>query len=300
MQAPVQLLALPLSIFLASSSPPEPTAPQSEQNGKAEDQAKSTERDPFQIHRASSMRGMEVLGSNSEALGSLEELLIDPTDGSVDYAVIAHGGFLGLGEDLYVVPFEMIRAGHNADDEDCLRIQAQKSQLEAAPTMPKDSWPAIDRTWEENVRRAFGKSMEKEAPGRKLVRCTSLEGTEVQGLSDAVLGDIQEVIIDPDRDRVVYFALGTGGFLGLGEKVVALPWSMTEINLPKEGELAISFPTDEETLSRAPEFDPENWEQMANPTWVRTVYVFYSVRPYWGEAVEAAYEKQRSEGNKDN
>ena len=47
--------------------------------------------------------------ARGENLGKIEELMLDLETGRVAYAVLSFGGFLGMGEKLFAVPFEALK-----------------------------------------------------------------------------------------------------------------------------------------------------------------------------------------------
>jgi sporulation protein YlmC with PRC-barrel domain len=89
-----------------------------------------------------------------EKLGHLEEIVIDLDTGRVSYAVLAAGGFLGLGEKYFAVPWGMLSVD---TDEHEVVIDVSKETLEKAPGFDKDNWPDInDRSWVGDVYRYYG------------------------------------------------------------------------------------------------------------------------------------------------
>ena len=70
------------------------------------------------------------------------------------------------------------------------------------------------------------------------------------------LGDVKEVVIDPRTGKVAYAVVSFGGFLSMGEKLFAIPFSAFEYNVAKnEYMLDIS----KERLEAAPGFDADHW-----------------------------------------
>src|SRR5687768_13052071 len=51
------------------------------------------------------VEGTAVYGSDGERIGSVKRIMIDKISGKVTYAVMSFGGFLGMGEDYYPVPW---------------------------------------------------------------------------------------------------------------------------------------------------------------------------------------------------
>lgn len=59
--------------------------------------------------------------------------------------------------------------------------------------------------------------------GRRLLSASTIEGTPVQNQAGEDLGEINELMIDLEKGRIAYAVLSFGGFLGLGDKLFALP-----------------------------------------------------------------------------
>ncbi len=110
------------------------------------------------------------------------------------------------------------------------------------------------------------------------VKASSIIGTTVANPKGDSLGDIKEVVIDPRTGRVAYAVVSFGGFLSLGEKLFAIPFSAFEYNLPKNHYV---LDVSKERLEKAPGFDVDHWPSMDNEQWNRDVYKYYERSPYW-------------------
>lgn len=110
------------------------------------------------------------------------------------------------------------------------------------------------------------------------VKASSIIGTKVVNPKAERLGDIKELVLDPSTGRVAYVVVAFGGFLSLGEKLFAIPFSSFEYNLPNN-EYVLHVP--KERLENAPGFDPEHWPAMSDEQWNRDVYKYYGRSPYW-------------------
>ncbi|ABE64748.1 PRC-barrel (plasmid) [Nitrobacter hamburgensis X14] len=53
--------------------------------------------------------GKAVYGAENKKIGSIEHVMIDETSGKIAYAVLSFGGFLGIGNDHYPVPWKVLR-----------------------------------------------------------------------------------------------------------------------------------------------------------------------------------------------
>jgi len=110
------------------------------------------------------------------------------------------------------------------------------------------------------------------------VKASSIIGMDVVNFKGDSLGDVKEVVIDLCTGRVAYAVVSFGGFLSMGEKLFAIPFSAFVCNVEKnEYVLDIS----KERLEAAPGFDADNWPSMADEKWNRDVYKYYERSPYW-------------------
>jgi hypothetical protein len=55
------------------------------------------------------VEGTAVYGADQKRIGNLERVMIDKMSGKVAYAVISFGGFMGMGEDYYPVPWPTLK-----------------------------------------------------------------------------------------------------------------------------------------------------------------------------------------------
>jgi sporulation protein YlmC with PRC-barrel domain len=103
-------------------------------------------------------------------------------------------------------------------------------------------------------------------------------GSTVQNLQGEELGTLNDLVVNPADNRVVYGVLASGGLLGLGEKLFAVPLSALQ-HAAKVDTLLLDMA--QERLKQAPEFNPHNWPQMTDRQWIASVYTFYGLQPYW-------------------
>ncbi len=110
------------------------------------------------------------------------------------------------------------------------------------------------------------------------VKASSIIGTDVVNPNGDNLGDIKEVVIDPNTGKVAYAVVAFGGFLTMGEKLFAIPFSSFKYD-PTENEYMLDV--SKERLEAAPGFDADHWPSMAEEKWNRDVYKYYERQPYW-------------------
>jgi sporulation protein YlmC with PRC-barrel domain len=109
-------------------------------------------------------------------------------------------------------------------------------------------------------------------PGPSLMGADTLLGNDVYNSADEDLGDIQEFMIEMSTGRIAYAVLSFGGFLGMGDKLFAVPWEALRLDT---GNHRFVLNVDKETLKNAPGFDKDHWPSMADPTWAAGVHRFY-------------------------
>ncbi len=76
------------------------------------------------------VEGTAVYGPDREKIGSIERVMIDKMSGKVAYAVLSFGGFLGMGEDFYPVPWSTLDYDTSLGG---YRVNFTKDQLDRAP-----------------------------------------------------------------------------------------------------------------------------------------------------------------------
>ncbi len=114
--------------------------------------------------------------------------------------------------------------------------------------------------------------------GRTALSATTLIGDSVVNRKGEDLGKIEDLMIEPEQGRVSYAVLSFGGFLGVGDKLFAVP--MQTLKLSREDKRFI-LDADKEKLKNAPGFDKNNWPDVSDRTFGSKVYSYYGAKPYW-------------------
>lgn len=110
------------------------------------------------------------------------------------------------------------------------------------------------------------------------VKASSIIGTDVVNPKGDNLGDVKEVVIDPRTGKIAYAVVSFGGFLGMGEKLFAIPFNAFHYDVTKSHYV---LDVSKERLQAAPGFDADHWPSMAEEKWNRDVYKYYGQSPYW-------------------
>ena len=112
----------------------------------------------------------------------------------------------------------------------------------------------------------------------RVLAADTLTGDKVVNLQKEDLGKIEHLMIDLETGRVAYAVLSFGGFLGMGDKLFAIPWSALALDTVEK---RFILNVDKELLKRATGFDQDNWPNMADQAWGATVFTYYGATPYW-------------------
>lgn len=115
-------------------------------------------------------------------------------------------------------------------------------------------------------------------PGPYVMDAESLTGDKVKNSAGETLGEIKSIMLDVPQGRIAYAVLSFGGFLGVGDKLFAVPWHALTLDADDE---CFILDVDKEQLKEAPGFDKDHWPSMADETWATSIHRYYGYDPYW-------------------
>jgi sporulation protein YlmC with PRC-barrel domain len=258
--------------------------------------AKSSVIGPPCVWLASDLIGMKVISQQGDSLGKIEDVVVHP-GGQTSYAVLSFGGWLGMDDKLFAMPWSVLRTVEpdtaKKDSARSLVLPLDKERLKTAPGFDKKNWPIMaNPDWTKDVDAFYAGGVNPntkkpvEATARTSVitwRATELKGTDVKTPTGETLGDLKEVAIDTNG-RVSYVAVSVGGFLGVGDKLIAVPWDALKFSLAgdKGDKKLITLASTKKQLEQAPEFKEgkENCAEMCDPKWIGRVYEYFSCPTY--------------------
>ena len=90
----------------------------------------------------------------------------------------------------------------------------------------------------------------------KCLTATSIIGDKVHNKMDEQLGKIKDIMLNIQSGTIEYYIIEFGGFLGIGEKFFAIPFSLLTVDPEKQ---LFIFDQPREMLEKAPGFDKEHW-----------------------------------------
>lgn len=82
------------------------------------------------------IEGMEVYRPDAERIGAIESIMIDKRNGKIAYAVMSFGGFLGIGEEFFPIPWELFRYQPHTDTYE---LDITEEHLTNAPKFTDES-----------------------------------------------------------------------------------------------------------------------------------------------------------------
>jgi hypothetical protein len=100
------------------------------------DRMVTEERETGSLIGSDKVEGTAVYGADDAKIGSIERVMIDKLSGKVAYAVLSFGGFLGIGDDHYPLPWQSLKYDTNLGG---YRTGVTESQLEGAPKYSNDN-----------------------------------------------------------------------------------------------------------------------------------------------------------------
>lgn len=129
--------------------------------------------------------------------------------------------------------------------------------------------------------RIVGKGRETAAgPGPDVMAANTLDGDKVYTTDGDDVGKIKEIMLDVRSGRIAYAVLASGGVLGIGDKLLAIPWSALTLDTDRK---CFLLSVSSESVRNAPGFDKSHWPMMADPHWAAPLHEYYHSKPYWLE-----------------
>ncbi|OAH45289.1 photosystem reaction center subunit H [Sphingobium yanoikuyae] len=99
------------------------------------------------------VEGTAVYNRQGDRLGKISHFMVDKRSGHVRYALLSFGGFLGMGNEHYPLPWSML--AYDMDKGDYV-IELAKEVLEQAPHYLDEDRPAFDDAYGRNVYQYYG------------------------------------------------------------------------------------------------------------------------------------------------
>ncbi|KZD03395.1 PRC-barrel domain-containing protein [Oceanibaculum pacificum] len=105
-------------------------------------------KETHQLIASDKVEGTSVRRPNGDKIGSIERVMIDKRSGRVAYAVMSFGGFLGMGEDHYALPWGKLSYNESLD---AYEMDVTEDQLRGSPAGERERFDWNDRRWGERM-----------------------------------------------------------------------------------------------------------------------------------------------------
>lgn len=104
----------------------------------------SDTQETYDLIGSDKVEGTRVYRTNGDHIGHIERVMIDKVDGRVAYAVLAFGGFLGVGRDYFPLPWAALTYNDRVRGYE---VDVTEDQLHGAPRYSDvEEWNWSDRT----------------------------------------------------------------------------------------------------------------------------------------------------------
>jgi len=128
----------------------------------------------------------------------------------------------------------------------------------------------------QDINTAGTKGTDKHVAATPVYRSKTIVGMKVKNSLGEDVGKINELVLDAEQGTIRYAALSVGGFLGVGDKLFAVPWKSLVLN-HGERDTFFVLDVDKEKLRSAPGFDEKNWPDVANPKFGEQIDKYFGV-----------------------
>lgn len=205
---------------------------------------------------------------DSDTIGDVNDIVVGEA-GAVKAVIVGVGGFLGIGEKDVAIEFDRLSMVSKGEGEFRIVSTVSKQELEGAEAYERPSyitatvdsaektmkkWVAKDQITDREAFRADKTIVEFGA-----IRADELMDADVYDSTGNHVGEIGDVLLTADG-KIDAALIDVGGFLGIGEKQVAVSFDNVEILKDEDGEFSVTTSYSEEQLEQAKAYDAATWE----------------------------------------
>jgi sporulation protein YlmC with PRC-barrel domain len=109
-------------------------------------------------------------------------------------------------------------------------------------------------------------------------KASRLMGTPVKNLQDQKLGKVENLMVDVSAGRIVAVIISSGGYIGLGDELSAVPPTALRFNAAHD---TLQLDASKDMLANSPHFKANRWPDFSQPGYAGGVYHAYNVVPYF-------------------
>jgi sporulation protein YlmC with PRC-barrel domain len=230
--------------------------------------------------RVDRVYGNEVISSDNQKLGRLNNLMVDLESGRILYAVIGE-----ISGRVAVAP-QIFTSTQPVNKE--LRVTEAKSKVNSAPKFNAEidvapEWGKTKLT--ENVYAHFGQPIWWQSTGpsdqgafHNVHKASTVIGMKVKDASDRPLGKVEEMVVNLPAGRIGYVILAPDASLKLGNNLYALPPQAFTLSADQQ---TLVSGLDLNTLSSGPHFSANNWPNLSDASFASQVYQHYGKQAWF-------------------
>lgn len=166
--------------------------------------------------------------------------------------------WIALGAMAAITSITSLRADNTAQ----VQVDTDRPKVETKVRTDRDDVIRTDR--DATVRTDADLRAEREVKARMHNKASDFLGMEVKNNNNEKLGEVKDLVLDPHSGRVQYVVLAVGGFLGIGEKLLAVPYNSLR---PSTENHKLIMNASRERIAQAPGFAATNWPDVRDPNW---------------------------------
>ncbi len=227
----------------------------------------------LRTQRVTRLLGLEVQNEDGQALGTVQNFVVDLRTGRVPFVIIAEGGILGMGERRRIAPTKEVAIAMTI--KDILGINVSLVRWKRAPEFDGN----LARLSGEQARRIYSfygaRPASAVVPGQaaanrpsELVLVRDLLGQNIRDPKGVRLGQVSDLLLGLETRDTALLLLSRGGILRHPE-IFALP--LAELASPR-GTAELTLNTALETFANAPEFTVQRWKSGGDANRALIVY----------------------------
>ena len=110
-----------------------------------------------------------------------------------------------------------------------------------------------------------------------LLAISEIKGARVINFQNQDVGEVDELLIEPDTGQMRFAVVSVGGFLGLGSTRVAVPWQALQIT-GENGRVRYVLDATKERLEKAPRVEGKNYERLYPADVSQPIFLYWDVR----------------------
>lgn len=233
-----------------------------------------------QIGAANKVYGNEVISSDNQKVGKLNNLIVDVESGRILY------GTIGASKGRVGVPPQIFTSTLPSSDKN-LHVNVTKAQIDSAPQFNgadnPEGWGQasfVDQVYKHFGQNEWwqGSTPANQGSFHNVHKASEIVGMKVENASDQPLGKIENAMVDLPPGRLVYLLLTPDSSLNLGNNIYVLP--PQAFTLKPDHKYLVSG-IDKDKLAGAPHFEKNHWPDISNVNYASQVYQYFGKEPYF-------------------